>query len=274
MTGTATATGMGNRRRGGALGPRFAGPTREEALALADLFRMLALAYSFPDSDSIDSTRRQIGASNVALSQFRPHARLRKLLQRAAREWRSVALDELRAEYSRLFLGSSLVPLREGGFGDGMRFAGQPVDLADLNGFYLAFGFGPPPTAASPPDHLGVELEFVSLLYLKISYALQRRQNEQVRITRAALAGFLKDHLGRWVGGFEAALAEVGGAPAYLGLAGILSRAVAAECGRLGVEPTPSDRGTISDPVGLDALVCPLAAPVRRREEETPAEIA
>ena len=34
MTGTATATGMGNRRPGGALGPRFAGPTREEALAM------------------------------------------------------------------------------------------------------------------------------------------------------------------------------------------------------------------------------------------------
>ena len=49
----------------------------------------------------------------------------------------------LSIEHSRLFLGAGLVPLTEGGFGDGMRFAGQPVDIAD-DALRLASAFPPP----------------------------------------------------------------------------------------------------------------------------------
>ena len=38
----------------------------------------------------------------------------------------------------------------------------------------------------------------MSLLHLKIALALQRGRSEVLRITRSALAAFLKDHLGRW----------------------------------------------------------------------------
>jgi len=228
-------------------------------MALSHLFRMLALAFSYPDTSMIDKVRQDIRASLLALTEGQLPRRLRTSLQNAAQCWRRCDVEELRDAYSRLFLGAALVPLREGGYGDGMRFAGQPVDLADLNGFYLAFGFGPPTTAANPPDHLGVELEFVSLLYLKIAYALQQQQVQQARITRAALARFLEDHLGRWVKAFASSLSDASGHPAYESMAQILARATAAECERLGVRPRSAEAGTPIDPVGLDTLTCPLA---------------
>ena len=71
-------------------------------------------------------------------------AHLARMLNETEQAWRGVTIAPLSIEHSRLFLGAGLVPLREGGFGDGMRFAGQPVDIADVSGFYLAFGFALP----------------------------------------------------------------------------------------------------------------------------------
>ncbi len=239
-------------------------PSRELARAMAELFRMLAVGFSYPETRLLEATRRQLGAAQVACAEGRLPTSLKGALRTAARHWRMLELDDVRAEYSRLYLGTALVPLREGGYGDGMRFAGQPVDLADLNGFYLAFGFGPPTAEASPPDHLGVELEFISLLYLKIAYTVEQRQIAQARITQAALASFLSDHFGRWFAAFGAALRRESAHPAYAALAGVLTRAVGHECHRLGIRPCPAGPGTRPDPVGADALDCPLAQGARR----------
>lgn len=228
-------------------------------MACAGLYRLLALAVSYPEHDLIERVRRETGTILLALRGQAIPPRLAGPLRNMVRSWRETSLDVLRHEHSRLFLGSAVVALREGGYGDGMRFAGQPVDLADLNGFYLAFGFGPPPTASSPPDHLGTELEFMSLLHLKIAYAMQRKQREQVEITRAAMGRFLEDHLGRWVNSFRLSLQDAGAAPAYLSLARLMACAVEIDARRLGVTPSQAKSGAAADPVGLDALECPLA---------------
>lgn len=228
-------------------------------LASARLYRILATAFSYPEPWLAEGVGRDLAALTVALSSQSLSPRIAGSLRRAAQSWRRVPLESLRVEYSRLFLGSALVPMREGGYGDGLRFAGQPVDLADLNGFYLAFGFGPPSSAASPPDHLGTELEFMSLLHLKIAYALQRRQAEQARITRMAMARFVEDHLGRWIAAFRLALRDADAAAAYQSAAGLLACAVETDAKRLGASPSPAAKGTGVDPVGLESLMCPLA---------------
>lgn len=233
---------------------------RDEAVALGSLYRTLAGVFSFPDACLVANVRREVvGAVLAHKRQFLP-AGLAAPLRALGTAWRSASFDELAYEHSRLFLGSAPVALREGGYGDGMRYAGQPMDLADINGFYIAFGFGPPAEAASPPDHLGTELEFMSLLYLKTAYALDRRKQEQAQITREAMGKFLQDHLGRWVGAFRAAVVDADAVPAYRAAAALLVRAVELEMARLGVKPIPAGRGTASDPVGLDDLKCPLAA--------------
>jgi len=233
---------------------------RERALASATLYRVLALAFSNPESELVRAIVRECGALKIALRRKALPAHLARTLNEAEQAWRGAAIAPLSIEHSRLFLGAGLVPLREGGFGDGMRFAGQPVDIADVSGFYLAFGFALPDSSASPPDHLGAELEFVSLLHLKIALALQRGRSEVLRITRSALAAFLQDHLGRWSQPFALALADAGAAPAYLATGRLLARTVEADCISFNVRPAKARAGTGRDPIAGEQLVCPFSA--------------
>ena len=233
----------------------------ESAFAWAALYRMLALAFSNPEPELVRSTIRECGTLKIALRRGALPAHFTRALNDVDRAWRAATVGGLTVEYSRLFLGTGVVPLREGGFGDGMRFAGQPVDIADVSGFYLAFGFALPDSAASPPDHLGAELEFMSLLHLKTGLALQRGWPDQVRITRSAIAAFLKDHLGRWAASFAAALAARDAVPPYRTTGRLLAATVDADCAAHAVKPMNARPGAGGDPVGGDALVCPFGRP-------------
>lgn len=239
--------------------PRQTPRYHQQPLQAAALYRLLALGFGYPDRPAIkamgDTIVDILGAPKTVSPVFMPG------LRASFRAWRAMPSRMLAEEYSRLFLGAGLVPLREGGYGDGLRFAGQPFDIADLNGFYAAFGFELVEDAPSPPDHLGTEIEFVSLLHLKKAVALQKRQFRSVKIADEAMAHFLEDHLGRWTAAFEAALQEAKAAPPYALLASLLRKAVAVDCARLGVKPRPARRGTARDPLGADRFVCPLARP-------------
>jgi TorA maturation chaperone TorD len=247
---------------------------RERVLAAAALYRVIALGFSYPEPMLINSVRQATVDLVRAVGRGAVSPVLASALPALLRAWRATTAETLAAEHSRLFLGAGIVPLREGGYGDGMRFAGQPVDIADLNGFYLAFGFGPVPSAPNPPDHLGTELEYLSLLHLKKAYALQRSRLSQAKIVEHAMARFLEDHLGRWVAAVEAALRDASGAAPYVLLAKLMERAVAADCARLGVRPTAAGIGNAIDPLQSDTLRCPLAngkpAKQRRGLPETP----
>lgn len=234
--------------------------TELEPLVAAALYRLVAQGFTHPNRALIgamgDGIRDVLGTLNgkAASSGFAPN------LRALARAWRVMPARSLAEEYSRLFLGAGLVPLREGGYGDGLRFAGQPFDIADLNGFYAAFGFELAQDAPSPPDHLGTETEFVSLLHLKKAVALQKGQLRSARIVDHAMARFLEDHLGRWTAAFASALQEANAAAPFALLATLLRKAVAAECARLGVRPRTARIGTARDSLEGDRFVCPLAA--------------
>jgi TorA maturation chaperone TorD len=243
--------------------PRRTGTTgraQESAFVLAALYRMLALSFSNPEPGLVHSIVRECGALKIALRRGALPSHLARALQDGDHAWRAATADELAVEYSRLFLGAGMAPLREGGFGDGLRFAGQPVDIADISGFYLAFGFRLPDAAANPPDHLGAELEFMSLLHLKMGLALQRGWRDQSRITRSAMGSFLKDHLGRWAGSFASILAANGAAPAYRTMGRLLARTVEADCAIRAVKPTKARLGASRDTVGGEELVCPFGS--------------
>jgi TorA maturation chaperone TorD len=78
----------------------------------------------------------------------------------------------------------------------------QSQELADIAGFYRAFGFQTGGTVRERPDHLAAELEFMYLLALKEAYAAANSMPEQVEICVDAQRKFLQDHLARWIGSF------------------------------------------------------------------------
>ena len=129
--------------------------------------------------------------------------------------------------------------------------------LADLLGFYEAFGFGLAEGRGEFPDYIAVELEFMALLLLKTAQAQLEGREEARAVSLEATRKFLADHLAAWVGAFadrvEAATEE-----GFYRLAARFLRAfLLAECRLLGVEAGPPIATVPDDP---GPLACPFAA--------------
>jgi nitrate reductase assembly molybdenum cofactor insertion protein NarJ len=152
----------------------------------------------------------------------------------------------------------------------------QSQELADINGFYRAFGFTNGGRVRERPDHLAVELEFMSILALKEAYTAQDGLVEHFEVCLEAQRKFLGDHLGRWIDKFAQSLALNGdgvartgygvarmgyGGP-YQALARFCALFVNADAARLGVLLEPGElagaRPTPFDP-DFSCAGCPVA---------------
>ncbi len=112
----------------------------------------------------------------------------------------------------------------------------QSQELADISGFYAAFGFGLGAEVRERPDHIAVELEFMHILTLKETYALMGGKEDEAAICQEAQASFLRDHLAHWLPLFAQSIASNGGVQPYLTLARLTQAFVAAEAATMQVE--------------------------------------
>jgi TorA maturation chaperone TorD len=147
-------------------------------------------------------------------------------------------LDELRREYTRLFTPTVAggLPPYETEYGKAEIFRKTQI-LADIAGFYRAFGLDIAESAHERVDFVSVELEFMHWLSLKEQRALEKGERENAALCHDAQAKFLCDHLGRWTGHFGATVANEARLAFYRNLGGQLTKFIAAECRRLGVSP-------------------------------------
>jgi len=165
-------------------------------------------------------------------------------------------------EYVFLFDRGAKVPPYEGAWGEAPQLAGKAALLADVAGFYAAFGLVPGESQPDVEDHIAAECEFMSALALKEAYALAEGDDEGVAITSAAQSRFVGDHLGRWSGTFADALRDASPLPYYGALADLLGAWVKAEIERLGTTPSVVLGRSGYDPIQeADAFSCPLAEP-------------
>jgi TorA maturation chaperone TorD len=83
--------------------------------------------------------------------------------------------------------------------------------LADISGFYRAFGVEPSTDRPERADFVGIELEFMAWLIQKELHARSTRgpDSEEVATCRDAQRSFLKDHLAWWAPAFALALRKV-----------------------------------------------------------------
>jgi DMSO reductase family type II enzyme chaperone len=234
--------------------PKQRNERAQDMLRRGALFKWLAHGFAYPSpghSEGLAQAFRDLGKA--------PRQNFPRLARhmKATLHWQTgMAEADLMAEYMRLFLGSGPVSLHETAYGDGRRIVGRPVELADISGFYLAFGFALSEDEPDLPDHLCTELEFYSLLLVKEAYALARGWLPQAHIARAAAKAFLEQHLGRWIGALKSSLQENRAAP-YLDLADVIEAIVEAECKRLHVQPIPFTERLPHDVMQDESLVCP-----------------
>lgn len=194
-------------------------------------FVMGSLLTSYPNENFVESVGMLLEDSSIWLPED-----LRSNLVSILTS--DVWLQDLRSEYISVFDHSkSLNPLYETEYGR-ERAMFKAKELADIAGFYRAFGFELNPEGGGQEmvDHVSVELEFYSLLLMKLQYLSEMQDQNGVEIVFDATKKFMQDHLGRFV----AAILDREGVQKssfYKMVFSWLAELIEQECQRLQVHP-------------------------------------
>jgi DMSO reductase family type II enzyme chaperone len=221
----------------------------DRGIARAFVYRFLASAFEEPNDeawdwlchpDSHDVVRSAMGplhaSSDSALARS-TEALLKKL--------RASNFDEFESNYVAAFghTARGECPLNEIEYGDikaDPLF--QPHRLADLGAFYSAFGLELAEDADERADHISIELEFMSVLAAKETYAFEHQlDSEHFAICRDTQKKFLREHLGRWVPAFTRRLERLFGETTLGALAQFTGAFINVECRAIGVAPGSED---------------------------------
>jgi TorA maturation chaperone TorD len=253
----------------------------DAALARAVVYHALSLALEPPS----DARVREIGAhdrfSAVA-------AALRYLESAATTASHGLALaasllessaigdtQTLSADYWRLFGHTTrgLICACETEYGPDNGFH-QPQQLADIAGYYLAFGLRPLTTGEVRPDHIACECEFMDFLSRKQARLLDGGDaGETLDVTRMAERTFLRDHLGRFGRAFGARLAAEDRGGFFGAMGHVLLAFVDEECARLRIDAGPIDLAVRPDLADDTPMACgsgdseePVPLPFHRQD--------
>lgn len=131
--------------------------------------------------------------------------------------------------------------------------------LADILGFYEAFGLKPSQCLKELPDHIGTELEFMAILLLKEAYARSKGTDEQVELCVDAQVKFLKDHLAPWATPFCHQVEKESRTPFYRAIAGLTRRFLRLETKHLSVGRLVMTKGLREGPGETDSSTCPFS---------------
>lgn len=237
-------------------------PTTEAEIARtlgrAAIWRILGGAFAYPTAPRLET----LAEAAAAADDHDRSPELRAALEDFARAARTADPETIAGEYVFLFDRQVRCPPYEGAWGDAPQLAGKSALLADIAGFYQAFGLEPAGGQPETEDHLVAEVEFMSALALKEAWALAEGAGAAREVTRQAATAFLTDHLGRWAETFAEALGEATPVAYYTAAAALLGAWVRGEIATLGATPA-----RLAGPGGLDpiqqedAFTCPMAEP-------------
>ncbi len=195
------------------------------ALRRSQLYRFLADALLYPTEDwTLDAPLLKTTLDELGLSSYR--------LRIGA-----LGLTDLQAEHRHVFgLTGSLCYETEYGLPHEYR---QSQEMADIAGFYRAFGFENGGVIRERPDYLSTELEFMHALTLKEAYAQEANNPEHVEVGVDAQRKFLRDHLAHWLPLFGKRLEQLAVEGVYADLVTLTTAFIAAEADRLDARPEP-----------------------------------
>jgi TorA maturation chaperone TorD len=220
------------------------------ALLRADLWRVLALAFNSPTTQSLADLEAL--TEDLASALKHENSTLREGLGELVRGIKAQGPDELEHEFNALFSMDVMVPAYEGSY---QRIERGTV-VGDVSGYYKAFGLSTVDNSG-PPDSLWNELAFLCWLSLKEGYAIEQEMEESLCITRDAMREFLQDHLGRWVGAFSHRLLATTETPFYVTATHLLLAAVSRAADELNIGEIDALEvsGQSEEP---NAVACPM----------------
>jgi TorA maturation chaperone TorD len=217
------------------------------------VYRFLAAALSDPwsghwqllfEEESRDIARaaaellRQEPAATPGMGELAAdHFDFAALLERLPR-----SASELRAEYDRKFglLLCRECPPYETEYQPAEDTFLRSQQLADIAGFYRAFGLEPSRSRPERPDHVALELEFMAFLIMKkrLAGGSAIEPNEQAEVCADAIAKFFREHLAWWIPAFATGLRRKAGTGFYALVGKVLAALLPLERARLEI-PAP-----------------------------------
>ena len=250
----------------------------DAALARAVVYRLLSVGFQPPTRAGLDQIGARDGFSAVIAAlqhvdglqagegRVRLQADPGRLASAAARlASLTPDVDSLSASYWRLFGHTTrgLICACETEYGPDNGFH-QPQQLADISGYYLAFGLRPRAAGETRSDHIACECEFMDFLSRKRAHLLDRLADdpgvgETLEATETAERSFLRDHLGRFGRAFAARVASEDGDGYYGALGRLLLAFVASECARVGVDAGPVDLIVRPEEIDETPMACGTA---------------
>lgn len=174
------------------------------------IYQYLALGFDFPQRSRLSELSLAVDdlqQALVALALDPVLGDLESTLSAAEKD----PLD-LQGRHNALFATRLEAPACEGAY-ELDKTAGRAAMLADVQGFYRAFGLRLSPTM--PPDALVAELEFLAVLNQKALYAHHHGETQGRNVCQDAAHAFLADHMGRWYAIFTERLLAAASANAY-----------------------------------------------------------
>jgi putative dimethyl sulfoxide reductase chaperone len=181
-------------------------PAVQGLLGRAAVYELLSLAFSYPDADWRDQVLASIEdiSGHDTAEAMNLHEGLAALAEALAVE----SDDAIAVEHIRLFAGEVVCSPHETEYTrDAFAKARR---LADIAGFYHAFGLKVAADKPGLPDFVATELEFMGFLAKKQAFAAVQGWDENEEICADAQRAFLESHLACWLPAFCAALSEVG----------------------------------------------------------------
>lgn len=151
-------------------------------------------------------------------------------------------IPDLQSEYIAIFdSGRGSNPIYETEY-DRRRAMAKGNELSDIAGFYKAFGFELDSNLEGMEmlDHVGIELEFYSLMLMKEIHLKETGDGQGVEICMDARKKFLKAHLGRFVGAIGRRPGVVA-SEFYSRIFGWCAQLIDDECRKLEIEVIPAD---------------------------------
>ncbi len=225
---------------------------RERLLAEADIYRLLSLSFAYPDKETIETLCSLTEDMGEVIYSFSSGIQEKFLLYKNSLN--GISAETLEGEFTDLFMTRMLCPPYENSYGKiGLNNAGT---LSDINGFYKAFGLSISERDSDMPDHIAIELEFLSLIALKEAYGIEHGIGDMVQVCASAKNEFLKDHIGKWAGVFCKNLVKMTTKDFYRNLALLTSGFIEEEIKFYGITVEPVE-GVLHE--SSESLDCSLA---------------
>lgn len=222
----------------------------KDLLVRADIYRLLTLTFSYPDSETFEALKSISGDTDISTVPIDCREQFKAFRDSAA----SLAAAEIEGEFSELFMTRMFCPPYETSY-EKHGFS-RPETLADISAFYKAFGFSIS-DGEEMLDHIAVEMEYMSLLMLKETYGDEQGLSDMTAVCDCAKKKFLAEHLCRWVGIFCRTLKTKTTKDFYKNAADFAGKFIESEIKHYGIDVKYTE-GLFKDEIVEEPVTCPM----------------